>query len=164
MNESEAKDESFYYPAIKEWLSKKGWKALISAEAGISIPTGPYFPKVTIQPDILGYNKEENKIVAVEIKTSGANIYEGVGQCSIYQMMSDFVYLALPKDVCDTIQNRKIFKEKKIGLLQFSEREPVRKDMSPVSVTLKFEAEQEYSRERMFYNQMSDMLKDFFAE
>ena len=164
MTESEAKDESYFYPAIKEWLSKKGWKALISREAGISIATGPYFPKITIQPDIVGYNKEKNKVVAVEVKTSAAQIYEGIGQCSIYQMMGDVVYLALPKYVCDTIQSVKIFENRKIGLLEYSEREQVRKDMSPVSVTLKFEPKESYTTERTFYDQMANMLRDFFAE
>lgn len=164
MTESEAKDESFYYPAIKGWLSKKGWKALISAEAGISIPTGPYFPRVTIQPDIVGYKKEKDKIVAVEVKTSAEKIYEGIGQCSIYQMMSDFVYLALPKYVCDTIQSVKIFADREIGLLEFAEREKARKDMPPVSVNLKFESKETYSSERTFYNQMRNMLRDYFAE
>jgi hypothetical protein len=59
MTVKETKDESFYYPAIKEWLSKNGWQGVISAEAGISIPTGPYFPRITIQPDLIAYKKEQ---------------------------------------------------------------------------------------------------------
>lgn len=165
MVEKEAKDESFYYSPIKEWLSKGGWNALISAEAGISIPTGPYFPKITIQPDIVGYKSEGGgKIVSVEVKSSAQQIYEGIGQCSIYQMMSNYVYLALPKYVCDTIQSVKIFQNRKIGLIEFSEREQVRKEMSPVSVGLKFEPEESYPRESTFYNQLLNMLRDFFAE
>lgn len=121
---TERQDESFYYPAIKEWLSKKGWNALISAEAGISIPTGPYFPKITIQPDIVGYKKENHyeKIVSVEVKTTAEKIYEGLGQCSIYQIMS------------------------------------------PVSVNLKFEPEENYHLESTFHNQLLNMLRDFFAK
>jgi len=158
--------ESFYYPAIKEWLSKKGWNPVISSEAGISVTTGPYFPKVTIQPDILGYKKEEytEKIVSVEVEISAQNIYQGIGQCSVYRIMSDFVYLALPKHVCDAIKNVKMFKSMGIGLLQFAEHKPLRKEMSPVSVELKFKAEESYSKESTFYNQMLNILRDFFAE
>ena len=123
---------------LRNGLQKKGWNAIISAEAGVSIPTGPYFPKITIQPDVLGYKKENysEKIVSVEVKLSAQNIYEGIGQCSLYQIMSDLVYLALPKYICDAIQNKKIFKTLRVGLLEFTEREPLRKDMSPVSVDL----------------------------
>ena len=166
MTEREPKDESFYYPAIKEWLTKEGWNAIISSEAGVSIPTGPYFPKITIQPDILGYKKENSyreKTVSVEVKLSAQNIYEGIGQCSLYQTMSDFVYLALPKYVCDAIRNMKIFKTLRIGLLEFTEREPLRKDMSRVSVDLKFEPEESYRKESTFYNQLLNILKDFFT-
>ena len=165
MTEKEAKDESFYYSAIKEWLTKEGWNAIISAEAGVSIPTGPYFPKITIQPDILGYRKKDysEKIVSVEVKLSAQNIYEGIGQCSLYQIMSDFVYLALPKYICDAIQNMKIFKPLRIGLLEFTERKPLRKEMPPVSVDLKFKPEESYRKESTFYNQLLNILKDFFA-
>lgn len=159
-------DESFYYPAIKEWLSKKGWNAIISAEAGISIPTGPYFPKVAIQPDIVGYKKEEysEKVLCVEVETSAQTIYQGIGQCAVYQTMSDYVYLALPKHVCDAVQSPRMFKTMRIGLLELTKREPLRKEMSPVAVNLKFEPEESYRKESTFHQQLLNMLRDFFGE
>jgi hypothetical protein len=162
----QVKDETFFYSAIKEWLSKRGWKALISTEAGISVPTGPYFPKVRIQPDIVAYKKEKysEKILSVEVEISAERIYDGIGQCSVYQTMSNLVYLALPKHVCDTIQNIRLFKSMRIGLIEFSERETIRKEMSPVSVNLKFEPSESNSIESTFYNQMLNLIRDFFAE
>lgn len=50
------------------------------------------------------------------------NGIKSYAQCSIYQTMSNFVYLALPKYICDVIQNMKIFKNRKIGLLVFYAR------------------------------------------
>jgi hypothetical protein len=104
---------------------KNGWQALISAEAGISIPTGPYFPRITIQPDLVAYKKEQysEKIACIEVKTSVNDIYQGIGQCALYKLMSNFVYLALPKHICDTIQNPKMFKGMGIGLLEFVEHD-----------------------------------------
>ena len=166
MTGKETKEESFYYPAIKEWLSKEGWNAVISAEAGISIPTGPYFPRVTIQPDLVGYKKEDyhERTVCVEVKTSAEGVYQGTGQCAVYKTMSNFIYLALPKHVCDTIQNIKMFKSMGIGLLEFVEHEPVRKEMSPITVNLKFECPENLSIERTFYDQLLNMIRDSFAK
>jgi hypothetical protein len=44
---------------LRSGFQKNGWQALISAEARISIPTGPYFPRITIQPDLVAYKKEQ---------------------------------------------------------------------------------------------------------
>ena len=161
---NEKRDEKRFYPAVKDWLSKQGWNSVISTEAGISIPTGPYFPKITIQPDVLGLKTEMYRqlIVAVELESSAQTLYQGLGQCALYLTMSDFVYLALPKYVCDSIRNPRIFKQMKLGLLEYSEHEPMRKTMSPITVTEKFKAEQNYSLDSAFHNQLSSMLKDYF--
>lgn len=157
-------DESRFYPAIKEWLSHEGWSSVISAEAGISIPTGPYFPKITIQPDVLGVKTEGYRelIVAVEVESSAQTLYQGLGQCAVYLTMSDFVYLTLPKYVCDSIRNPLIFKQMKLGLLEYTEQEPMRKAMSPITVTEKFKAERNHSLDSAFHNQLGKMLKDYF--
>jgi len=162
----EVKEESFYYPAVKEWLSKDGWQALISAEVGISIPTGPYFPRVTIQPDLIGYKKEgySEKIVCVEVKTSVNDIYQGIGQCALYRIMSNFVYLAIPKYISDTILNPKMFNAMGIGLLEFVEQKPARKEMSPITVNLKFKCPENYSLESTFHNQLLTIIRDVFAK
>lgn len=163
---NETKEEISYYPAIKEWLSKNGWNAIISAEAGISIPTGPYFPRVTIQPDLVGYRKEgyTERTVCVEVKNSAEGIYQGIGQCAVYKTMSNFIYLALPKHVCDTIQNTKMFKSIGIGLLEFVEHEPVRKQMGSVTVNIKFECPENLLIERTFYDQLLNMARDYFTK
>ena len=124
---------------------------------------GPYFPKVTIQPDIVGYKKEEysEKVLCVEVETSAQTIYQGIGQCAVYQTMSDYVYLALPKHVCDAIQSPRMFKTMRIGLLELTKREPLRKEMSPVAVNLKFEPEESYRKESIFHQQLLNMLRDF---
>lgn len=163
---NEKTDESRFYPAIKEWLSKEGWHAVISAEAGITIATGPYFPKIAIQPDVLGVKTKNYsaKIVAVEVESSAQSLYAGLGQCALYQIMCNFVYLALPKYVCDSIRNPRIFKQMKLGLLEYSEQEPLRKSMSPITITEKFKAEENYQLDSDFHNQLSKMLKDYFEK
>jgi len=43
-------------------------------------------------------------------------------------------------------------------------RGQVRREMSPVSVNLKFEPEENYQLESTFHNQLLNMLRDSFAK
>jgi hypothetical protein len=57
-----------------------------------------------------------------------------------------------------------MFKGMGIGLLEFVEHEPVRKEMSPITVNLKFECPENYSFESTFREQLLTMIRDFFAK
>ena len=158
------KDEKYYYKFIREWLEKKGVKAVISEEVGITIPTGPYFPRITIQPDILGLREGDwsKEIVAVEVKTNQDRIYEAVGQSVIYQIMADYVYLAIPEKISESIRNTAIFNMLRIGLLEFSTK-MVGMDMPAVTVKERMEPREsriiDYGH---FYPQLKKMLEDCF--
>lgn len=162
---SQTKDEKYYYPFIRDWLEKSGIKSVVSEEVGITIPTGPYFPRITIQPDILGLKVElfRASIVAVEVKINPDRIYEGIGQCAIYQIMADLVYLALPRKISRFIRNPSIFNHLRIGLLEFSEEETARTRKIEVIVNEKIKPQESQVKDYSHFSpQLSRMLEDCF--
>lgn len=127
------REEELYRP-IKNWLESQNCQALVTGgKRIISLWTGPLLPKAFIEPDIVGLKGDSKKIIAVEAKADSDKIIEGIGQCCVYQIAADLVYLALPEEIANSIRNPKIFKQLKIGLLKISKtKEIIQKEIGPL--------------------------------
>ena len=68
--------------------------------------------------DVLAYSQKNELVVAVEAKL--ADWKKAFRQASLYQLCSDFVYVAMPRSKFESI-NREQFKERGIGFLAIYE-------------------------------------------
>jgi hypothetical protein len=114
MAKKKINEESLYEP-IKVWLESKGYKAIISGKKRqILLSTGPLLGVSFLEPDVIGYKKEDDKdrLVIVEVKTDPMFFFDGLGRCFVYKTVANHVYLAVPKDIAEKIGTDSLFEEK----------------------------------------------------
>jgi hypothetical protein len=113
-------DEKSFYEPIKIWLESKGYKAVISGgKRQILLPTGALLGVAFLEPDVIGYKKEDRKdlLAIVEAKTDPMFFFDGLGRCFVYKTVANYVYLATPKEVAEKIGTGSLFEEKSgVGL------------------------------------------------
>jgi hypothetical protein len=86
MTKKKINEESLYEP-IKVWLESKGYKAIISGKKRqILFSTGPLLGVSFLEPDVIGYKKEnyKDRLVIVEVKTDPIFFFDGLGRCFVY--------------------------------------------------------------------------------
>jgi hypothetical protein len=111
-------EEEEFYPVVAEWLSMQGYEPLITGgKKRLSIPIVPLLPgRLFLEPDVVGL-KNDSTLAAIEVKTDPRNVIEGLGQCLVYTLAADKVYLALTEDICQEIRSLKLFESCRLGLL-----------------------------------------------
>ncbi len=78
----------------------------------------PFLGVRHLELDLIGYSREKDKIVAVEVKSSPTYLFDGIGRCAVLRMIVDYVYLALPEEYAMKIGSKSFFGEGLgIGLL-----------------------------------------------
>ena len=72
-----------------------------------------------LEPDVIGYRKEKygEKLVIVEVKADPMYLFDGIGRCRIFQLTSNYVYLALPSHLADKIGTKSLYEDLGIGVL-----------------------------------------------
>lgn len=111
-------EEEEFYPLVANWLRMQGYDPVIAGgQRQLSIPIVSLLPgKLFVEPDVVGL-KDGSRLAAVEVKTDPKEVREGLGQCLIYTVAADDVYLALTEDLCRDIRSSKFFDSVRIGLL-----------------------------------------------
>jgi hypothetical protein len=112
------KEEPLYEP-VRRWLELKGFRALIPGkEKQIILPVGALLGVRSLEPDLVGYKKENyDLLTVVEAKADKAGLFDGLGRCLVYQKVADFVYLALPRRIAEGIGENSLYKDFGIGIL-----------------------------------------------
>jgi hypothetical protein len=108
-------DERSFYEPIRKWLESKGYNAVIEdRKRKILLSTGALLGIGTIEPDVVGYKKENytEYLVIVEAKTDPMFLFDGLGRCFVYKTVANYVYLALPKEVAEKIGTGSLFEER----------------------------------------------------
>lgn len=99
-------EEEELYPLVAHWLRTQGYDPVIAGgQTQLSIPMVSLLPgKLFVEPDIVGL-KDDSRLVAVEVKTDPKEVREALGQCLIYTVAADDVYLALTENLCREIRS-----------------------------------------------------------
>ncbi len=119
------KEELMYEP-IAEWLGSAGFTPVITGGTGqVYLPTGSLLGVRFVEPDVVGYRGSGPgaEIAIVEAKGDPMYLFDGIGRCSIFRLIADLVYLAMPQDFASKVRpDTPILKELGIGLLSVSEK------------------------------------------
>ena len=119
--------ESELYEPVKRWLELQGYKTLITAgKRQIFVTTGSFLGVGLLEPDVVGYKKEDYSecLAVVEVKADPMYLFDGIGRCRVFQTVADYVYLALPQQFVDKIGSSSLYeKELKIGILSVGKDE-----------------------------------------
>jgi hypothetical protein len=111
------KEEPLYEP-VRRWLELKGFRALIPGkEKQVVLPVGALLGVRSLEPDVVGYEKEQNFLAVVEAKADRIGLFDGLGRCLVYQKVADFVYLALPRRIAEGVGENSLYKDFGIGVL-----------------------------------------------
>lgn len=96
---------------LEEWLEGEGY-TLVTREFRVS---GRF-------ADYVGLHEGHNKTVAIEVKSSSAELAAGIGQCLFYKRGVDSVYVALPASEVRKLStaDRELLRDLGIGLLFFN--------------------------------------------
>ena len=110
--------EDTFYPLVAHWLKLQGYDPVITGgQKMLSIPIASLLPgRLSLEPDVIGL-KDGSTLAAIEVKTDGEKMREGLGQCLVYTTAADKVWFALPEDLCQEIRSLDFFKFVRLGLL-----------------------------------------------
>jgi len=146
-------EEALFKP-LAAWLESKGYYSLIThGRKDIGLWIGDLFPSKTyIQPDVVGVRSSFTDTICIEAKekVKGEKLFEILGKCRIWKLVTDKVYLAYPKQVGFKILG---FQKLNIGLLEVSNSEV--KEVFPP----KIEAIYDISKSQELFNQVWNVIR-----
>jgi len=152
-NSQEEEQESLFKP-LAEWLESKGYYSLIThgkKEVGVWI--GDLFPSRTyIEPDVVGVRSSwlDTICIEAESKVESENLFEILGKCRLWKLITTNVYLAYPKQVGFKTSG---FKKLNIGLLEVSNNH-VKEVFTPG-----IEGGWDSSKSQEFFNQVWNVIR-----
>lgn len=145
--------EALLYEPTRNWLEEQGYKAkVVGGTRSIILATGPRLGVSSVEPDVIGYKKEEYSevLTVVEVKADPMYLFDGIGRCEVFKAIADFVYLALPERIASKIGINSLFEPMQIGVLSIS---------SEHSVKIKVEAKKNYNQDYLLRPVMIAMVK-----
>lgn len=126
--------EALLYEPIRNYLEEQGYKArIVGGTRSIVLATGPRLGVSSVEPDIVGYRKEQYSevLTVVEVKTDPMYLFDGIGRCEVFKAIADFVYLALPDRIASQIGSNSLFEPMQVGVLSISPEHEVRVKVQP---------------------------------
>ena len=148
--------ESLLYEPVRNWLEEQGYKAkVVGGTRSIVLATGPRLGVSSIEPDVIGYKKEDYSevLTVVEVKADPMYLFDGIGRCEVFKSIADFVYLGLPEKIASKIGSNSLFESMQLGILSIS---------SEHSVKIKVEARKNYNQDYLMRPVMIAMIKSAF--
>jgi hypothetical protein len=149
----EEEQESLFKP-LAEWLESKGYYSLIThgkKEVGVWI--GDLFPSKTyIEPDVVGVRSSwlDTICIEAESKVESENLFEILGKCRLWKLITSNVYLAYPKQAGFKTSG---FEKLNIGLLEVSNNH-VKEVFTPRS-----DGGWDSSKSQEFFNQVWNVIR-----
>ena len=124
MGDTTKPKEFMFYEPVKVWLEQEGYQArVVGGTRSISLPTGPRLGVSSIEPDVIGYKKEDYSelLALVEVKIDPMGLLDGIGRCEVFKVVADFVYLALHEDnIANKIGANSLYERMEVGVLSVS--------------------------------------------
>ena len=146
-------NEGEFYEPLKEWLESEGYRALITAgKRQVLLTTGSLLGVISyLEPDVVGYRREGyvEYLVIVEAKADPMHLLDGLGRCCVYQLVADYVYLALSKVLVDKIGPGSLYEELGVGVLSVSGKD----------VQVKVKAQEKYTQRYELRKVLMDIVK-----
>lgn len=145
--------ESLLYEPVRSWLEEQGYKAkVVGGTKSIVLATGPRLGVSSVEPDVIGYKKEDYSevLTVVEVKADPMYLFDGIGRCEVFKSIANFVYLGLPEKIASKIGSNSLFEFMQIGVLSIS---------SEHSVKIKVEARKNYNQDHFLRPVMIAMVK-----
>jgi hypothetical protein len=147
-------EEKALFEPLTIWLESQGYYSLIThnrKEIGIWI--GDLFPSKTyIEPDVVGVRSSWTETICIEarVKIESGTLFEILGKCKVWKLITDKVYFAYPKQLGFKISG---FQKLNIGLLEVSNSH-VREVFAP-----KIEAVQDPTKSQELFNQVWNVIR-----
>lgn len=145
--------ESLLYEPVRNWLEEQGYKAkVVGGTRSIVLATGPRLGVSSIEPDVIGYKKEDYSevLTVVEVKADPMYLFDGIGRCEVFKSIADFVYLGLSEQIASKIGSNSLFESMQIGILSISLEHGVK---------IKVEARKNYNQDYLTRPVMIAMVK-----
>jgi len=146
--------EEVLFEPLAMWLESKGYYSLITHEKKeIGMWIGDLFPsKIYIEPDIVGVRSSWIDTICIEakVKVKSENLFEILGKCKLWKLITDKVYFAYPKQAGFKTSG---FQKMGIGLLEVS-GDHVEEVLTPRS-----EGIWESSKSQELFNQVWNIIR-----